>query len=53
MGPHNDIPLALTHFDLSHIFIPSNAKLPIVLLFCTLLKSVLVPHPSVNLDKGI
>lgn len=52
-GSHNDIPLALTHFGLSCIFNPSNAKLPVVLLLCAMLKSVTVPHPSVNQDKGM
>lgn len=46
-------PPALTHFGLSCIFNPSNAKLSVVLFRGTLLKSVTVPHPSVSGDNGV
>lgn len=47
------LPLALTHFGLSCILNPSNAKLSVVPFGGTLLKSVTVPHPSVSGDKGV
>lgn len=47
------LPSALTHFGLSCIFNPSNAKLSVVLFRGTLLKSVIVSHPTMNMNNGV